>query len=54
MAGVFVFYGSIEAFSPFTTVTVASLDGLVVVLPIAAVGRVALPPRSQTATLELS
>jgi drug/metabolite transporter (DMT)-like permease len=49
MAGVFVFYGAIEAFSPFTTVTVASLAGLVVVLPIAAVRRVALPPRSQTA-----
>jgi drug/metabolite transporter (DMT)-like permease len=49
MAGVFVFYGSIEAFSPLTTVTVASLAGLVVVLPIAAVRRVALPPRSQTA-----
>ena len=49
MAGVFVSYGAIEAFSPFTTVTVASLAGLAVVLPIAIVRRVALPPRAQAA-----
>jgi len=47
MAGVFVFYGAIDAFSPLTTVSVASVAGLAVVLPIAAAGRVLLPPRKR-------
>lgn len=49
MAAVFVSYGAIDTFSPFTTVTVASFAGLAVVLPIAVVRRVALPPRAQAA-----
>ncbi len=49
MAGVFVSYGAIEAFSPFTTVTVASFAGLAIVLPIAAVRQAVLPPRARTA-----
>jgi drug/metabolite transporter (DMT)-like permease len=47
MAGVFVTYGSIDAFSPFTTVTVASAAGLAVMLPVAAAGRALLPPRGR-------
>lgn len=47
MAGVFVIYGAIDAFSPFTTVTVASAAGLVVMLPVAAAGRALLPPRGR-------
>lgn len=49
MTGVFVSYGQIEAFSSFTTVSVASTAGLVVMLPLAMAKRVALPPRGQTA-----
>jgi len=49
MAGVFVSYGAIDAFSSFTTVTVASCAGLAVVLPIAVVRHVLLPPRMQAA-----
>jgi len=49
MAGVFVSYGAIDAFSPFTTVSVASIAGLAVMLPIAVAGRVLLPPRTQAA-----
>ncbi len=49
MAGVFVIYGAIDAFSPLTTVTVASFAGLVVVLPVAAVRHLVLPPRPQAA-----
>jgi drug/metabolite transporter (DMT)-like permease len=45
MAGLFLCFGSIQAFSPFTTVTVASLAGLAVLLPIALVRRLTLPPR---------
>lgn len=47
MAGVFVTYGAIDAFSPFTTVTVASAAGLAVMLPVAAAGRALLPPRDR-------
>jgi drug/metabolite transporter (DMT)-like permease len=49
MAGVFVAYGAIDAFSPLTTVTVASAAGLAVMLPIAAAGRALLPPRDRAA-----
>ena len=49
MAGVFVAYGAIDVFSPFTTVSIASVAGLSVVLPIAVAGRVLLPPRKQAA-----
>ena len=49
MTGVFIAYGQIEAFSPLTTVSVASLAGLVVTVPIAAAGGVLLPPRARTA-----
>ena len=49
MAGVFVAYGAIDAFSPLTTVTVASAAGLAVMVPIAAAGRVLLPPRDRAA-----
>jgi drug/metabolite transporter (DMT)-like permease len=49
MAGVFVAYGAIDAFSPFSTVTVASAAGLAVMLPIAAAGRALLPPRDRAA-----
>jgi drug/metabolite transporter (DMT)-like permease len=49
MAAVFVAYGSIDAFSPLTTVTVASTAGLVVMVPLAAAGRVLLPSRERTA-----
>jgi len=45
MAGVFVSYGSIDAFSPLTTVAVASAAGLAVMVPIAAAGRVLFPSR---------
>jgi drug/metabolite transporter (DMT)-like permease len=45
MTAVFVAYGRIESFSPFTTVTVASLAGLVIMVPVAAVGGVLLPAR---------
>lgn len=48
MTGVFIAYGEIDAFSPFTTVTVASAAGLAVMLPVAAAGRALLPPRGQT------
>jgi drug/metabolite transporter (DMT)-like permease len=49
MAGVFVAYGQIDAFSPLTTVTVASAAGLVIMLPVAAAGRALLPPRDRAA-----
>jgi drug/metabolite transporter (DMT)-like permease len=49
MAGVFIAYGQIEAFSPFTTVTVASVAGLVVIVPAAAAGGALLPPRDRAA-----
>jgi len=49
MAGVFIAYGQIDAFSPFTTVTVASVAGLAVMLPVAVVHRALLPPRDQAA-----
>jgi drug/metabolite transporter (DMT)-like permease len=49
MAGVFIAYGAIDAFSPLTTVTVASAAGLAVMVPIAAAGRVLLPPRDRAA-----
>ena len=49
MAGVFIAYGEIDAFSPFTTVTVASAAGLAVMLPVAAAGHALLPPRDQAA-----
>jgi len=45
MAGLFLCFGSIQAFSPFTTVTVASLAGLAVLLPMALVRRLTLPPQ---------
>jgi drug/metabolite transporter (DMT)-like permease len=51
MAGVFIAYGQIDAFSPFTTVTVASLAGLAVMLPVAATHRVLLPPRGRAAAV---
>jgi drug/metabolite transporter (DMT)-like permease len=51
MTGVFIAYGQIDAFSPFTTVTVASLAGLVVMLPVAATRRVLLPPRGRAAAV---
>jgi drug/metabolite transporter (DMT)-like permease len=51
MAGVFVMYGEIDSFSPFSTVTVASLAGLAVILPIAAIRHVVLPPRRQAAAV---
>jgi drug/metabolite transporter (DMT)-like permease len=47
MAAVFVAYGAIDAFSPLTTVTIASTAGLVVMAPLAAAGRVLLPPRER-------
>ena len=43
MAGVFIAYGQIDAFSPFTTVSVASLAGLAVMVPVALIGRAGLP-----------
>ncbi len=49
MAVLFICYGAIDSFSPFTTVTVASCAGLAVVLPVALVVRRALPPRTQAA-----
>lgn len=49
MTGVFVAYGQIDAFSSFTTVSVASVAGLLVMVPVAAAGRVLRPPRGQTA-----
>jgi drug/metabolite transporter (DMT)-like permease len=49
MAGVFIAYGQIEAFSPFTTVSVASVAGLVVIVPAAAAGGALLPPRELAA-----
>jgi len=49
MAGVFIAYGQIDAFSPFTTVTVASVAGLVVIVPAAAAGGALLPPRELAA-----
>ena len=49
MAGVFIAYGQIDAFSPFTTVTVASIAGLVVILPAAVAGGALLPPRELAA-----
>jgi drug/metabolite transporter (DMT)-like permease len=51
MAGVFISYGQIDAFSPFTTVTVASVAGLVVMLPVAAVHRALLPSRDRAAAV---
>jgi len=47
MAGVFIAYGQIDTFSPFTTVTVASVAGLVLILPIAAANHVLLPSRDR-------
>ncbi len=49
MAAVFVAYGAIDAFSPLTTVTVASTAGLVVMVPLAAAGRALLPSRERAA-----
>lgn len=49
MTGVFVSYGQIEAFSSFTTVSVASAAGLVVMLPVAVAKRATFPPRGQAA-----
>jgi len=49
MAGVFIAYGQIDAFSPLTTVTVASVAGLVVIVPAAAAGGALLPPRELAA-----
>ena len=51
MAGLFMGLGAIHAFSSFTTVSVASAVGLVVMLPVAAVGRVLTPPRERTAAV---
>jgi len=51
MAGVFISYGQIDAFSPFTTVTVASLAGLVVMIPVAAAHRALMPPRGRAAAV---
>ncbi len=48
MTGVFLAYGRIEAFSPFTTVTVASAAALIVMLPIEAAAGVMLPQRGDT------
>jgi len=49
MAGVFIAYGQIDAFSPFTTVSVASAAGLVVMVPAAVAGGALLPPRQRAA-----
>ena len=49
MAGVFIAYGQIDAFSPFTTVSVASVAGLVAIVPAAAAGGALLPPRELAA-----
>ena len=49
MAGVFVAYGAIDAFSPFTTVTVASIAGLAVMVPLAAARRALVPSRERAA-----
>jgi len=49
MTGVFIAYGAIDTFSPFTTVSVASAAGLVVMVPIAAAGRALLPPHGKVA-----
>ncbi len=51
MAGLFIAFGAIHAFSSFTTVSVASAIGLVVMLPVAAVGRVLTPPRERAAAV---
>jgi drug/metabolite transporter (DMT)-like permease len=49
MTGVFIAYGQIDAFSPLTTVSVASAAGLVVIVPAAAAGGWLLPPRERAA-----
>jgi len=49
MTGVFVAYGQIDAFSPFTTVAAASAAGLVVIVPAAVAGGALLPPRDRAA-----
>jgi drug/metabolite transporter (DMT)-like permease len=49
MAGVFVAYGHVDAFSPFTTVSVASFAGLAVMLPLVIVRRAGLPDRGSAA-----
>jgi drug/metabolite transporter (DMT)-like permease len=55
MAGVFVAYGQIEAFSPLTTVSVASAAGLVVMLPLAiAAGHAPLPRHRAAAVYGVS
>ena len=51
MAGLFIAFGAIHAFSSFTTASVASAVGLVVMLPVAAVGRVLTPPRERAAAV---
>jgi drug/metabolite transporter (DMT)-like permease len=51
MAGVFIAYGQIEAFSPLTTVSVASAAGLVVMLPLALAAGHAAPPRHRAAAV---
>jgi drug/metabolite transporter (DMT)-like permease len=49
MTGVFIAYGQIDSFSPFTTVTVASFAGLVVIVPAAVAGGALLPRRNDAA-----
>lgn len=49
MTGVFVSYGQIEAFSPFTTVSVASIAGVAVMVPLALVARRSAFPSRQNA-----
>jgi drug/metabolite transporter (DMT)-like permease len=49
MTGVFIAYGQIDAFSPFTTVAAASAAGLVVIVPAAVAGGALLPPRDRAA-----
>jgi drug/metabolite transporter (DMT)-like permease len=51
MAGLFIAFGAIHAFSAFTTVSVASAVGLVVMLPVAAAGQVLTPPRERAAAV---
>jgi drug/metabolite transporter (DMT)-like permease len=51
LAVVFVFFGAIDSFSPLTTVTVASLAGLAVVLPVALLRHIVVPPHTRVVTL---
>ncbi len=47
MAGLFICYGAIDGFSAFTTVTIGSVAGLAVMLPVAVVRHAVTPPREQ-------